>query len=161
MCHVQRPHGAGVRPPLPGGIKMVPPHVLACVCGCVCGCVCVWLCELSARLCVCGLSLALWLVSNKFTFDRVFGMDSTQAEVYDFAARPVVEEALKVRVFDVVLLSATLLQPIKPTVPPPRCPVRAGLQLHRVCVRPNGKREDAHHDGTHGPGCCPWHWHGS
>jgi hypothetical protein len=35
------------------------------------------------------------LCSNKFTFDRVFGMDSTQVEVYDFTARPVVEEALK------------------------------------------------------------------
>ena len=38
----------------------------------------------------------LHLHSNKFTFDRVFGMDSTQVEVYEFAARPVVEEALKV-----------------------------------------------------------------
>ena len=28
---------------------------------------------------------------NKFTFDRVFDMRSTQEEVYDFAAKPVVE----------------------------------------------------------------------
>ena len=33
--------------------------------------------------------------SNNFTFDRVFGMESTQDEVFDFAAKPVVEDCLK------------------------------------------------------------------
>ena len=33
--------------------------------------------------------------SNKFTFDRVFDMDSSQREVYDEAAKPIIEGVLK------------------------------------------------------------------
>ena len=29
--------------------------------------------------------------SNKFTFDRVFDMDSNQKEVYDIAAKPIID----------------------------------------------------------------------
>ena len=31
---------------------------------------------------------------NAFSFDRVFGTESKQCDVYDFAAKPVVQDAL-------------------------------------------------------------------
>ncbi|CAE7538358.1 kif3 [Symbiodinium natans] len=55
--------------------------------------------EQSGRICVTvngdGTSVYVPSIDNSFVFDRVFGVDATQKEVYDYAAKPIINGVLR------------------------------------------------------------------
>lgn len=80
-------------------------------------------------------------VSCRFTFDHVYDQDSTQSEVYDQTAKPLVLSTLQV--------GCTREDPTWPRHVCTRtavlaCPC-AGLQCSHHCIRADGHREDVHH----------------
>ncbi|CAE7197799.1 unnamed protein product [Symbiodinium pilosum] len=55
--------------------------------------------EQSGRICVTingdGTSVYVPSIDNSFVYDRVFGVDATQKEVYDYAAKPIINGVLR------------------------------------------------------------------
>jgi hypothetical protein len=76
-----------------------------------------------------------------FQFDRVFGTESNQEEVFEFGAAPIVAGT-----------PAAYCKPFPryEVSPSPRsCRCACGLQRHDLRLRPNRRRQESYHGGEH------------